>query len=45
VMTIEQGGTWAQRALMLRATLPAPTAALSVPSAGTAPAVNLPAKP
>ncbi len=33
VMTVEQGGTWAQRAMMLRATLPAPTA------------INLPAKP
>lgn len=33
VMTVEQGGTWAQRAMMLRSTLPAPTA------------INLPAKP
>ena len=45
VMTIAQSGTWAQRALMLRATLPAPTASLSVPSVGTTPAVKLPAKP
>jgi len=33
VMTVEQGGTWAQRAMMLRSTLPVPTA------------INLPAKP
>jgi len=45
VMTIEQAGTWAQRALMLRATLPAPTASLNVPAVGSTPAVNLPAKP
>jgi hypothetical protein len=45
VMTIEQGGTWAQRALMLRATLPAPTASLSVPSTGATPAAKTPAKP
>jgi len=45
VMTIEQAGTWAQRAMMLRATLPAPTASLNVPAVGTTPAANLPAKP
>ncbi len=33
VMMVDQGGTWAQRAMMLRSTLPAPTA------------INLPAKP
>jgi len=32
VMTVEQGGTWAQRAMMLRTTLPAPTAAINLPA-------------
>jgi len=40
VMTIEQTGTWAQRALMLRVTIPAPTAAIGLPTGGTAPAAN-----
>ena len=41
VMAIEHSGTWAQRAFMLRATLPAPTVALSLPAS----AAKLPAKP
>lgn len=45
VMTIEQAGSWAQRALMLRSTLPAPTALIGLPPASTTPALKLPAKP
>jgi hypothetical protein len=45
VTMIEQAGTWAQRALMLRATLPAPTAPVGLRSVSTTPAIKLPAKP
>jgi hypothetical protein len=45
VMTLEQGGTWAQRAMMLRAMLPVPAAPIGLPAAGATPVIKLPAKP
>jgi hypothetical protein len=39
VNSIDPTGTWAQRAMMLRMTMPAPAATAS------APAVNVPTKP
>jgi hypothetical protein len=45
VMLVEQGGIWSQRGMMLRATLPAPTAPLNLPSVSTMPAGKVPAKP
>ena len=45
VTMIEPAGTWAQRALVLRATLPAPAAPVGLPSVSPAPAIKLPAKP
>lgn len=32
VMTVEQGGVWAQRSMMLRSTLPAPAATINLPA-------------
>jgi len=45
VMLIEQGGIWSQRGMMLRSTLPAPTASVGLPPVNTTPALKLPAKP
>ena len=45
VMTAEQAGTWAQRALMLRSTLPASATPIGLPPASTTPALKVPAKP
>ena len=47
VMTFVQAGTWAQRAMMLRATIPvSPAAASATPgSPNTPPEIKLPAKP
>jgi predicted negative regulator of RcsB-dependent stress response len=43
VTAIEPTGTWAQRAMMLRITLPAPT--LAAPAISASPAIASPAKP
>jgi len=44
VMAVEQSGTWAQRAMILRTTLPAPTTPISLPPSA-APTIKVPAKP
>ncbi len=44
VSSISPAGAWAQRAMMLRSTLPAPVVSVLQPAAAT-PAVKLPAKP
>jgi len=45
IMTIEPSGVWAQRAMMLRSTLSASTAAVGLPSGGSPSASKVPAKP
>jgi len=45
VTTVEQTGTWAQRAMMLRSTLPAPAASVGLTPVSTTPALKIPAKP